>query len=204
MNAQGTVFVVDDDPAMRDSLRWLLESVDLEVRTFESAGRFLEVLERIRPSCLVLDVRMPGLSGLDLQAELVRREVGMPVIMISGHGDVPVAVRAMRAGAIDFIEKPFSDQLLLDRVRQAIERDRTESASDSRRAHVESRAAQLTPREREVMNLVVSGRANRQIAEDLGLSQKTVEIHRARVMAKMEVDSLAELVRDVLLVSGPA
>ncbi len=204
MNAKGTVFVVDDDPAMRDSLRWLLESVDLEVRTFESAGRFLEGLEPTRPSCLVLDVRMPGLSGLDLQAELVRRDVGIPVIMISGHGDVPVAVRAMRAGAIDFIEKPFSDQLLLDRVRQAIERDQAESASDSRRVQVEGRVAQLTPREREVMNLVVAGRPNRRIAEDLGLSQKTVEIHRARVMAKMEADSLAELVRDVLLVNGPA
>ncbi len=204
MNAKGTVFVVDDDPAMRDSLRWLLESVDLEVRTFESAGRFLEGLEPTRPSCLVLDVRMPGLSGLDLQAELVRRDVGIPVIMISGHGDVPVAVRAMRAGAIDFIEKPFSDQLLLDRVRQAIERDQAESASDSRRVQVEGRVAQLTPREREVMNLVVTGRPNRRIAEDLGLSQKTVEIHRARVMAKMEADSLAELVRDVLLVNGPA
>ncbi len=147
---------------------------------------------------------MPGLSGLDLQEELVRRQLLMPVIMISGHGDVSVAVRAMRAGAVDFIEKPFSDQLLLDRVRHAMEQDRSESAADNRRWEVEACLEQLTPREREVMGQVVAGKSNRQIAEDLGLSQKTVEIHRARVMAKMEVKSLPELVRDVLLSRGDA
>ena len=204
MNLNGIVFVIDDDPAMRDSLRCLLESVELEVRTYESAAKFLDGFKRIRPSCLVLDVRMPGLSGLDLQEELVRRQLLMPVIMISGHGDVPVAVRAMRAGAVDFIEKPFSDQLLLDRVRHAMEQDRSESAADNRRWEVEACLEQLTPREREVMGQVVAGKSNRQIAEDLGLSQKTVEIHRARVMAKMEVKSLPELVRDVLLSRGDA
>lgn len=200
MSETPSVYVVDDDPAMRDSLRWLLESVDFEVNAFESATSFLEGYEGRRPACLVLDVRMPGMSGLDLQDELTRRDINIPMIMISAHGDVPVAVRALRSGAIDFIEKPFSDQLLLDRVRQALESDEQASQSDGIKEQIRERADTLTPREKEVMQLVVAGRPNKAIASHLGLSQKTVEIHRSRVMSKMEAGSLAELVRDVLMV----
>ena len=194
------VYVVDDDPAMRDSLRWHLESVDFQVRLFDSATAFLEGYQGERPACLILDVRMPGMSGLDLQDELVRRGIGIPMIMISAHGDVPVAVRALKTGAIDFIEKPFSDQLLLDRVRQALHNDQTASETDETKAAIRLRIQTLTPREKEVMALVVAGNPNKAVASDLGLSQKTVEIHRARVMSKMASGSLAELVRDSLLV----
>lgn len=199
MSEISTVYVVDDDPAMRDSLRWLLESVDFQVHIFESATAFLDEYKGNRPACLVLDVRMPGMSGLDLQDELVRRGVNIPMIMISAHGDVPVAVRALKTGAIDFIEKPFSDQLLLDRVRQALEKDQQASQTDEVKEAIRARTATLTPREREVMELVVAGNPNKAVASQLGLSQKTVEIHRARVMSKMSAGSLAELVRDSLM-----
>ena len=199
MSEASTVYVVDDDPAMRDSLRWLLESVDFQVHVFESATAFLEQYEGHRPACLVLDVRMPGMSGLDLQDELVRRDVTIPMIMISAHGDVPVAVRALKTGAIDFIEKPFSDQLLLDRVRQALEKDQKASQTDEAKEAIRARTETLTPREKEVMELVVAGNPNKAVASKLGLSQKTVEIHRARVMSKMSAGSLAELVRDFLM-----
>ena len=199
MSETSTVYVVDDDPAMRDSLRWLLESVDFQVHIFESATAFLDEYKGHRPACLVLDVRMPGMSGLDLQDELVRRGVNIPMIMISAHGDVPVAVRALKTGAIDFIEKPFSDQLLLDRVRQALEKDQQASQTDEVKEAIRARTATLTPREREVMELVVAGNPNKAVASQLGLSQKTVEIHRARVMSKMSAGSLAELVRDSLM-----
>ncbi len=199
MSEASTVYVVDDDPAMRDSLRWLLESVDFQVHVFESATAFLEQYEGHRPACLVLDVRMPGMSGLDLQDELVRRDVTIPMIMISAHGDVPVAVRALKTGAIDFIEKPFSDQLLLDRVRQALEKDQKASQTDEAKDAIRARTETLTPREKEVMELVVAGNPNKAVASKLGLSQKTVEIHRARVMSKMSAGSLAELVRDFLM-----
>lgn len=200
MSDTSSVYVVDDDPAMRDSLRWLLESVDFNVQVFESATEFLAEYKGERPSCLVLDVRMPGMSGLDLQDELVRRDVTIPMIMISAHGDVPVAVRALRAGAIDFIEKPFSDQLLLDRVRQALHNDQQASETAEANGVIRARAETLTPREREVMALVVAGNPNKAVAGHLGLSQKTVEIHRARVMSKMAAGSLAELVRDYLTI----
>ena len=199
MSEASTVYVVDDDPAMRDSLRWLLESVDFQVHVFESATAFLEQYGGHRPACLVLDVRMPGMSGLDLQDELVRRDVTIPMIMISAHGDVPVAVRALKTGAIDFIEKPFSDQLLLDRVRQALEKDEKASQTDEVKEAIRARTETLTPREKEVMELVVAGNPNKAVASKLGLSQKTVEIHRARVMSKMSAGSLAELVRDFLM-----
>lgn len=199
MSNEPKVYVVDDDPAMRDSLRWLLESVDFQVHVFDSATAFLDGYDAARPSCLVLDVRMPGMSGLDLQDELVRRGVSIPMIMISAHGDVPVAVRALKSGAIDFIEKPFSDQLLLDRVRQALQRDERATQVDEVKAKIQERLDSLTPREREVLDLVVAGRPNRAIAAHLNLSQKTIEIHRARVMSKMGSGSLAELVRDVLM-----
>lgn len=200
MSESSSVYVVDDDPAMRDSLRWLLESVDFQVNVFESATSFLEEYKGERPACLVLDVRMPGMSGLDLQDELVRRGITIPMIMISAHGDVPVAVRALKTGAIDFIEKPFSDQLLLDRVRQALQNDQQTSETDEVKEAIRERRDTLTPREKEVMELVVAGNPNKAVAAHLGLSQKTVEIHRARVMSKMSAGSLAELVRDFLMV----
>jgi FixJ family two-component response regulator len=170
------------------------------VNVFESATSFLEEYKGERPACLVLDVRMPGMSGLDLQDELVRRGITIPMIMISAHGDVPVAVRALKTGAIDFIEKPFSDQLLLDRVRQALQNDQQTSETDEVKEAIRERRDTLTPREKEVMGLVVAGNPNKAVAAHLGLSQKTVEIHRARVMSKMSAGSLAELVRDFLMV----
>jgi two-component system, LuxR family, response regulator FixJ len=202
MPPEPTVFVVDDDPAMRDSLRWLLESVGLRVQTYATAAEFLAGRDPAAPGCLVLDVRMPGMSGLDLQEELQRRRTDLPTIVVTGHAEVPMAVRAVKAGAIDFIEKPFSDQLLLDRVRQALETDRQERETRARREEARRRVGHLTPREREVLDLVVAGRANKEIASVLGLSPKTVEVHRARVMEKMEVDSLADLIRVALQASA--
>jgi FixJ family two-component response regulator len=189
------VFVVDDDPAMRDSLRWLIESTGLLVETFADAQTFLARIRPDVPGCLVLDIRMPGLSGLDLQSELARRGIGLPTIVVTGHAEVPMAVRAVKAGAIDFIEKPFSDQLLLDRVRQGIDMDRRERDGRERRGEVLRRLGLLTQREREVLDLVVAGRANKEIAATLHLSPKTVEVHRAHVMEKMQASSVAELVR---------
>jgi two-component system, LuxR family, response regulator FixJ len=197
------VFVVDDDPAMRDSLRWLIESTGVRVETYGDAKTFLQAIRPDVPGCLVLDVRMPGMSGLDLQTELVRRGVVLPAIVITGHAEVPLAVRAVKAGAIDFIEKPFSDQLLLDRVRQGLEMDRLERESRARRGEVVRRLGLLTQREREVLDLVVAGRANKEIAATLGLSPKTVEVHRAHVMDKMQASSVAELVRLALLAQSP-
>ena len=196
-----TVFVVDDDPAMRDSLCWLLQSVDLHVETYPSADAFLAAYDPGRPGCLVLDVRMPGMSGLNLQDELRTRHIRLPIIMLSGHAEVPTAVRALKAGAIDFMEKPFSDELLLDRIRQAIDLDREQREAEARRTAVAARYALLTPREREVMELVTAGKANKVIAADLGLSPKTVEVHRAAVMDKMRADSVADLVRMRLALS---
>jgi two-component system, LuxR family, response regulator FixJ len=189
------VFVVDDDPAMRDSLRWLIESTGLLVETFADAQTFLARIRPEVPGCLVLDIRMPGLSGLDLQSELARRGIGLPTIVVTGHAEVPMAVRAVKAGAIDFIEKPFSDQLLLDRVRQGIDMDRRQRDGRERRGEVLRRLGLLTQREREVLDLVVAGRANKEIAATLHLSPKTVEVHRAHVMEKMQASSVAELVR---------
>ncbi len=199
MPPEPTVFVVDDDSAMRDSLRWLLESVGLKVRTYPTAADFLREWDPALGGCLVLDIRMPGMSGLDLQAELARRGAGLPTIVVTGHAEVPMAVRAVKAGALDFIEKPFSDQLLLDRVRQALEIDRQDREVRRRREEACRRLATLTAREREVLELVAAGKANKEIAVALGLSTKTVEVHRAHVMSKMAADSLAELVRVAIL-----
>jgi FixJ family two-component response regulator len=196
---QPIVFVVDDDRAMRDSLRWLLESIGLSVRTYATATEFLDDHDPAQPGCLVLDVRMPGMSGLDLQTELGQRGAELPTIVVTGHAEVAMAVRAVKAGAIDFIEKPFSDQLLLDRVRQALEIDRQSREVRMRREEARRRLASLSAREREVLGLVAAGKANKEIAAALGLSPKTVEVHRAHVMAKMAVDSLAELIRVALL-----
>lgn len=189
------VFVVDDDPAMRDSLRWLIESTGLQVETFADAQAFLARIGPDLPGCLILDVRMPGMSGIDLQTELARRGIGLPTIVVTGHAEVPMAVQAVKAGAIDFIEKPFSDQLLLDRVRQGIDMDRRERDGRARRGEVLRRMGLLTQREREVLDLVVAGKPNREIAATLHLSPKTVEVHRSHVMEKMQASSVAELVR---------
>ena len=195
MQADPTVFVVDDDAAVRESLCWLVESAGLNAESYATAQAFLEAYDPRQPGCLVLDVRMPGLSGLDLQEQLAAQGIMLPVIIITGHGEVPMAVRAMKGGAIDFIEKPFSDQLLLDRAREAIAQDAQNRVEQARRAEVAARLALLTPREREVMEMVVSGKANKQVGASLGISQKTVEAHRAQVMRKTRADSLAKLVQ---------
>ena len=189
------VFVVDDDEAVRDSLQMLLESVDLRCETYASATEFLDGHNPDQHSCLVADIRMPGMSGLDLQEALNKRASTIPILFITGHGDVPMAVDAMKSGALDFIQKPFRDQDLLDRIHQALERDQEHREDNRAVADIRDRIARLTAREREVMERVVKGQANKVIALDLGVSQRTVEIHRARVMQKMRARSLAELVR---------
>jgi FixJ family two-component response regulator len=198
--ARPAVFVVDDDAAVRDSLKMLLRSVGHFVETFGSAQDFLDGYRADRPGCLVLDIRMPGMSGLELQEKLNERHAIIPVIFITGHGDVPMAVEAMRGGAVDFIQKPFRDQDLLDRINQSLDKDAAYRAGLAERDSIAKRLATLTPREREVMQLVVRGKANKVIAGDLNLSQRTVEIHRARVMEKMQAASLAHLVRMVLAI----
>jgi FixJ family two-component response regulator len=203
MTEISTVAVVDDDKAVRDSLQWLVESVGLKARTYESAQRFLEDLDRDEFGCAVLDIRLPGMSGLDLQDRLNERGKDIPTIIITGHADVPVAVRAMKAGAMDFIEKPFSNQMLLDRIRDALEADDAHRSTAQQVEQIETRMSRLTPREREVMQLVVQGRLNKQIAADLGLSHKTIEVHRAHVMEKMEADTLADLVRMAVVLESP-
>jgi len=195
---QPTVFVVDDDAAVRDALKFLLRSVGHQVETYASALEFLDAYRDDRPGCLVLDIRMPGMSGLELQEQLVGRRAILPIIFITGHGDVPMAVEAMQAGAMDFIQKPFHDQELLDRINQALTKDAEMRQSIKGLNGIRERLASLTQRERQVMNLVVHGKANKVIAGDLDLSQRTVEIHRARVMEKMQASSLAHLVRMVI------
>jgi len=197
-NARPTIFVVDDDSAVRDALKLLLRSVGQAVETFGSGQEFLEAYSEDRPGCLVLDIRMPGMSGLELQQKLNERHSILPIIFITGHGDVPMAVEAMQAGAVDFIQKPFRDQDLIDRINQALEKDNNNRAALGVRNDIRHRLETLTPREREVLDLVVHGKANKVIAGDLKLSQRTVEIHRARVMEKMQASSLAHLVRMVL------
>lgn len=192
------VYVVDDDDAFRDSLRWLLESAGYRVAAFASAERFLEACRPGTGACLVLDVRMPGLSGLELQEELNRRGHAIPTIFVTGHGDVPMAVSAVKHGAFDFIEKPFNDEALLALIGKAAEVSATAQRERAQRFDTAARLATLTQREREVMNLVIAGKRNKEIAGALGISIKTVEIHRGRVMEKMGVESVAELVRATL------
>jgi FixJ family two-component response regulator len=193
-----TVFVVDDDDAVRTSLRLLLKSVGLPVETHASAQAFLDAYDPERAGCLVLDIRMPGMSGLELQQRLTEMHAILPIVFITGHGDVPMAVEAMQHGAVDFIQKPFRDQDLIDRINQALEKDNANRAGLRERDAILRRMHQLTPREREVLDLVTKGKANKVIAGDLGVSQRTVEIHRARVMEKMAASSLAHLVRMVI------
>jgi two-component system response regulator FixJ len=193
--SQAIVYVVDDDSAVRDALRMLLKSVGMACETFESAMKFLDAYESGSRGVLVADIRMPGMSGLDLQAELNKRRAHLPVVFITGHGDVPMAVEAMKEGALDFIQKPFRDQDLLDRINQALVEDEAWREADEAREVIEQRIKMLTPRETQVMERVVRGDANKVIAFDLEVSQRTVEIHRARVMEKMGVRTLAHLVR---------
>ncbi len=194
--AQGpTVFVVDDDAAVRKSFEWLVDSVDLSIETFDSALAFLEAYDPERPGCLELDVRMPGMNGNQLQEKLNAGGVAIPVIMVTGYGDVPTAVRSMKGGAIDFIEKPFNDQTMLERIKLALERDAKIRRDRGFREQAKSCLRSLTPRETEVMDLVTKGRSNKEVARDLGISPKTVEVHRANVMIKMQAQSLPHLVK---------
>lgn len=190
-----TVFVVDDDNAIRQSMLFLLESVGLRNEVFESADDFLANVEADRAGCLVLDIRMPGTSGIELQSTLAERGSTLPIIFVTGHGDIPMAVDAMRKGAVDFIQKPFRDQDLLDRIGLALKLDIDRRSKVAEKTEFSRRAEKLTKRERDVFELVVTGKANKVIAFELDVSQRTVEIHRARVMEKMEARSLADLVR---------
>jgi two-component system response regulator FixJ len=197
-----TVFVVDDDEGVRNSLRFLLKSVGLATRALASAGEFLDTYKPSLPGCLVLDVRMPGMSGLELQQQLNLRGAVIPVIFITGHGDIPMAVEAMQQGAFDFLQKPFRDQDLIDRIQRALERDASNRVALDQHARIRARLDSLTPREREVLALMTRGKPNKIMAAELGVSQRTVEIHRARVMEKSGAASLAELVRMVLDLDG--
>lgn len=199
---EATVFVVDDDPAIRKSLRWLIESVGLKVQTHELASEFLESYSPDHPGCLVLDVRIPGMSGLELQEKLRERGYDIPVIIVSGYGDVPMAVRAMKAGAVDFLEKPVSDQVLLDYIQKGIERDIKNKANREQNKELVERKATLTRRENEVMKYVVSGFSSREIAEKLNVSFKTVEAHRAKIMKKMQAKSVPKLIQMELQIQG--
>jgi two-component system response regulator FixJ len=193
-----TVFIVDDDEAVRGSIKLLLKTLGLATQAFASAQEFLATFDKGRVGCLVLDIRMPGMSGLELQEELNARGAMLPIIFITGHGDVPMAVEAMQRGAMDFLQKPFRDQDLLDRITKALQKDRAGRDLLGNRERIGVRIATLTPREREVMTLVTQGKANKVIAADLNLSQRTVEIHRAHVMEKMGANSLAHLVHMVI------
>jgi FixJ family two-component response regulator len=200
---QPTVFVVDDDPGIRDSVTWLFQSVGLPVETYGSAQTFLDTYVPSRPGCLILDVRLPGMGGLDLLEALRRRGATLPVIVVTAFGEVHSAVRAMKGGAIDVMEKPTRDQVLLDRVQQALELDRRTRATLASRAEAAARYARLSKRELEVLALIIGGKANKVIATDLKLSPKTVEAHRAAIMRKLGVHSIAELVRIVMLAEDP-
>lgn len=193
-----SIFIVDDDEALRDSLVWLLESSGYHVYAYESAEVFLDAYRCEMTGCLVLDVRMPGMSGLELFEELRRRHCTLPVIFITGHGDVPMAVAAVKRGAVDFIEKPFGDRDMLGLIEESLARERDSRRQRQLEAETARRLAELTQREREVLDLIIAGKLNKQIADLLGISIKTVEVHRARVMEKMGASSLAELVQNVI------
>ncbi len=195
----GTVHVIDDDEALRDSLAFLLHTAGLRVQTHASAAAFLAVLPNADLTCIVTDVRMPGMSGIDLLRRLKELGISVPVIVVTGHGDVPLAVEAMKFGAADFLEKPFDDDILLASVRSALRQQAGEIKRQTERAEIDSRLAALSPRERDVLGGLVGGHANKQIAFDLGISPRTVEIYRANLMDKMKAGSLSDLVRMALI-----
>jgi RNA polymerase sigma factor (sigma-70 family) len=198
------VYVVDDDPSVRSSLKFLLSTVGLQVESFDSAETFLQRKPPDASSCLVLDVRLRGLSGLDFQRELAARNIRIPIVFVTGHGDIPMSVRAMKAGAIEFLTKPYRDQDLLDAVRIALERDRARREQEKDLTDLQKRFDSLTPREQKVISLAVSGMLNKQIAGQLGTAENTVKVHRSRAMEKMNAQSFADLVRMIEKLKGPA
>ncbi|NBV88585.1 MAG: DNA-binding response regulator [Betaproteobacteria bacterium] len=200
-----TVFVVDDDEAVRDSLRWLLEGNGFRVAAFESAERFLSYLSAMPagPGCVILDVRMPGMTGTELHEELIRRGVTLPIVFITGHGSVPMAVESMKKGAVDFLEKPFNDEQLCALTAKALERARGESERVLEAQRAQELLSRLTPREAQVLERIVAGRLNKQIADDLNISIKTVEAHRANIMDKIEARTMADLMKTALAASMP-
>jgi two-component system, LuxR family, response regulator FixJ len=189
------VFVIDDEPDVRAALRMLIRSVGLTVETFESATAFLQQYNPAQPGCIITDVRMPGMSGMELQQYLSQQGLAPPMILISGHGEIPMAVTAVKRGAIDFLPKPFSDQLLLDRIQQALQQDHAQRAQHARLASARTRYESLTPRERDVLQGLIAGKINKVIAAELGVSTRTIEIHRAHVMEKLRVDSMPDVMR---------
>ena len=199
MAVQHIVHVVDDDRAVRDSLSFLMKSVGFESMAYDSAEAFLAKADLNRPGCLIVDIRMQGMSGLELQQLLNERSSKLPVIIITGHGDVPMAVQAMKAGAVDFLEKPYDNQILIARIRQCLEEVTKEQDKESRIAEAKARLTQLTPRELEVLNLLVAGKHNKIIANELNISVRTAEAHRAKVMKKLRADSLSDIVRIALM-----
>jgi RNA polymerase sigma factor (sigma-70 family) len=204
MTRAPVVFVVDDDPSVRSSLKFLLSSVGLQVESFDSAETFLQRKPPDAPSCLVLDVRLRGLSGLDFQRELAARSIRIPIVFVTGHGDIPMSVRAMKAGAIEFLTKPYRDQDMLDAVRIALERDRARREQEKDLTDLRQRFDSLTPREQEVISMVVSGMLNKQIAGELRTAENTVKVHRSRAMEKMNAQSFADLVRMIEKLKGSA
>jgi FixJ family two-component response regulator len=197
------VHVVDDDASVRDSLLWLLESIGLTVHCYDSAASFEQGCDLSHPGCLILDVRMPGISGLDLQEKLVGHNLSLPIIIVTGHADVPMAIRAMKNGAFDFIEKPYNDQYMLDRVQEAIQHSATSLSKEMLQQQTMQRVQTLTPREKEVMHLISQGCSNKEAAVQLDLSVKTVETHRSHVMAKMHANSLPALIRQTMAIDNP-
>ncbi len=195
MSDELTVFIVDDDEPVRDAIGMLLDTVDISYRGYSDAQAFLEEFDSAQTGCLVLDIRMPGMSGLELQEQLIEMKASIPIVFITGHGDIPMAVEAMRRGAVDFIRKPFRDQELLDRIHEALSVDDEQRSREADIDAVRAKVAKLTPRETEVFDRVTAGQANKVIAIELGISERTVEIHRSQVMQKTRVRTLADLVR---------